>query len=212
MAVMDEYQRGFAPSDLILSEKNSGAMLVYAIEKYGLVSISYLIEAEQTLGASLDRVPPPKKLTQDEIAEAFRKREFVRIQRETAENAVPFQDRFTTAEKTKKATEDWATGQEKARADLGFIIMNYQCYGINHVDIGATEMVQTFLKGIAVPSHDNGVDGQKIDYIATAQWVRAVISELPDHPRIGDPGAALQRVREKFAAQQEVKKNRSQAW
>jgi hypothetical protein len=91
--------------------------------------------------------------------------------------------------------------------------MDYQCYGLGRVDITGSEMVQHDLKTIRVPAHDGkGVDGKNFDYIATLSWVRAVILELPDHPKVGDVQVAVQRVREKFAQQAAKPKDRNQGW
>jgi peptidoglycan/xylan/chitin deacetylase (PgdA/CDA1 family) len=124
-----------------------------------------------------------------------------------------FEERMK-AEKTMKEAEQWAKGQEAARAELAKAIMDYQCYGLDHVNIIGSEMVQAVLKQIRVPARDGkGVDGKNTDYIATVQWVRATISELPDHPRQGDTEAAVQRVRANFAAAQESKKfGKNNAW
>jgi hypothetical protein len=54
-----------------------------------------------------------------------------------------------------------------------------------------------------------------MDYIQTINFVRATISELPDYPKDrADVVAALQRVREKFTAEQEKrnKPNRNNGW
>jgi hypothetical protein len=69
------------------------------------------------------------------------------------------------------------------------------------------------LKTIRVPAHDSkGIDGKNFDYVATLSWVGAVILELPDHPKVGDVQAAVQRVREKFAQQAAKPKDRNQGW
>lgn len=216
--VADEFFRNFCPQNLVKDgpQGSTNAQLIAerCFRKHGILTISNMAEAAYELGTEgkLALIPEPKTLTRDEQAAIFQKKEFVRIQRETAENAVPFSERVA-AEKTKREADEWAKGQEKARAELGLVIMNYQCYGINHVDIGASEMVQKYLKGIRVPAHDGkGVDGKSTDYIATTAWVRAVIAELPDHPRLGDAESALKRVRESFAAQQEAKKDKNQGW
>jgi hypothetical protein len=112
-----------------------------------------------------------------------------------------------------RQAEEWVRGQEKARGQLGAAILDYKCYKLNHTDITGSETVQRDLKTIRVPAHDGkGVDGKNTDYIATLSWVRAVILELPDHPKVGDVQAAVQRVREKFAQQAAKPKDRNQGW
>ena len=69
------------------------------------------------------------------------------------------------------------------------------------------------MKTIRILAHDGkGVDGKNFDYVATLEWVRAVIFALPDHPKMGDVHAAVQRVREKFAQQAAKPKDRNQGW
>ena len=60
LRLFDEYGRGFAPS-FLFTEHNASAMFNYVLEKYGLFSISYLIEAEKTLGVQLQRKKEPTK-------------------------------------------------------------------------------------------------------------------------------------------------------
>jgi hypothetical protein len=174
LALMDEYQRGFAPPDLILSEKNAGTMLVYAIEKYGLVSISYLIEAEQTLGAQLDRVPPPRVKTQDEIAKEFQAKELKRIQREQLENAVPFQDRAAAAEKDKKNAETEKARQISAWKERDRLIDNYSInLGPGRIDHSRSEYFKEQLRGIKATR--NGT----MDWVVVLKTVQEALAKLP---------------------------------
>jgi hypothetical protein len=65
LRLFDEYQRGgYAPSDLILDGDNGKTMFDFVIAKWGVISITYLREAEQFLGAKLKRTKAP---TQAEI-------------------------------------------------------------------------------------------------------------------------------------------------
>jgi hypothetical protein len=210
--IFDEWGRHYAPSNFIQNEKNAELLADYVFKTYGLVSITYLSLAASALASQLDLVPEPKQLTQEEKAAIFQKREFARIQKEQAENSVPFSERIAK-EKAKREADAWVKGQEQARAKLGVAILDYKCFGLNHVDITGSEMVQRDLKTIRVPAHDGkGIDGQNFDYVATLSWVGAVILELPDHPKVGDVQAAVKRVREKFAQQAAKPKDRNQGW
>jgi hypothetical protein len=52
LRLFDEWGRNFAPANLVQNEKNAGLLAEYVLEKYGLVSISYLNEAAKALSAA----------------------------------------------------------------------------------------------------------------------------------------------------------------
>jgi hypothetical protein len=213
--VADDWFRNFCPPNLVKDgpegTKNAELIMGRCLQKHGMVTAGRLTEAALAAAGKLAIIPEPKQPTQEEKAAIFQKREFVRIQKEQAENSVPFEERVAK-EKAKREADAWVKGQEQARAQLGVAILDYKCYGLNHTDITGSEMVQRDLKTIRVPAHDSkGIDGKNFDYVATLEWVRAVIFELPDHPKVGDVQAAVKRVREKFA-QQAAKKDRNRGW
>jgi hypothetical protein len=70
LRVFDEYQRGYATPDLILDGDNGRVMYEFVAARWGVVSITYLIEAEKMLGDKLARKPQPKVPTQAEIQAA----------------------------------------------------------------------------------------------------------------------------------------------
>ena len=129
---------------------------------------------------------------------------------------MPFQDRMAAAQKAKRESDAWVRGQEQARNQLNTVILDCTFNsGPNHPDPSTSEMVQKFLKRVIVPAPaGKAIDPSGTDYIATVQWIRAVIQELPDHPKLGDPEKALQRVRDNFAAQAEAKNrpNKHDGW
>jgi hypothetical protein len=176
LALFDEYQMGFAPPDLIHSEKNAAAMLEYTIQKFGLVSISYLIDAERTLGSQLERVPPPKKLTQGELAAA----ENAKQHSDYMKSIAPQEsfDAKVAKEKVKRQAALQAKAQADARGQLQSVIEGYQCYRTagNGIDYGATEMVKSDLRTVKFGN----------DFVRTLIVVRRIIELLPDHPKAGD--------------------------
>jgi hypothetical protein len=91
---IDDWVRNFCPPNVVKNAKNVQLIGDHCLAKHGFVSISGLTEAAHELGAgNLELVPEPKKLTADEQAAIFQKKEFARIQRETLENSVPFSER-----------------------------------------------------------------------------------------------------------------------
>src|SRR5260370_31007691 len=76
--VFDEFVRGFASPDLILdansqeARNNASLLMEYVVKKYGWVPISYLQDADRTLGARLPRVPAAKQPTAQDMAEKER--------------------------------------------------------------------------------------------------------------------------------------------
>jgi hypothetical protein len=60
--VFDEYQRGgYAPPDLILDADNGKTIFEFVVAKWGIVSITYLRDAEKLLGSKLKRKKQPTK-------------------------------------------------------------------------------------------------------------------------------------------------------
>ncbi len=180
--VFDEFVRGFASPDLILdansqeARNNASLLMEYVVKKYGWVTISYLQEADRTLGARLARVPAAKQPTAEEMAEKERLKQFhdymesIKPQPDFRERAKQAQDK-AQAEKNAKAQED-------AKVQLAVAISGYQAYRVNGggIDYTATEMVQKELRGVRVGN----------DFVRTLAVVRQIIQELPDHPKMGD--------------------------
>ena len=62
LRLFDEYSRGnYAPKDLIMDAENAATLLDFAISRWGIISISYLIEGEKLLGSKLKRIPQPSQ-------------------------------------------------------------------------------------------------------------------------------------------------------
>jgi len=74
LALFDEYSRGFAPADLLRTDANASTMINYVLDKYRVVTISYLIAAERALGTQLQRTPPVHVPTKTELAIAAEKK------------------------------------------------------------------------------------------------------------------------------------------
>jgi hypothetical protein len=216
----DDWFRNFCPSNLVKDgpsgTKNAELIMGRCLKKHGILTISGMTEAAFELGAAhLALIPEPPALkvkTADELTAA----EIAKQHRDYMDSIRPQEsfDAKVARDKQKRQAAEWAKGQEQARAQLGVAILDYACYrGPNQADVLATEAVQRELKEVRAPAHDGkGEDGKNTDYIATTAWVRAVIAELPDHPRLGDAESALKRVRENVAAQQGVKRDKNQGW
>jgi hypothetical protein len=171
--LFDEYGRGFAPSDLVLNSQNAKAMLDYALGKYGLVSISYLIEAERTLGLQLQREKQP---TPEEQAVEQAKRLEAKMREDYRKSIAPqpsFEQRVK-AEQAKKAAEDAAKQQEQAESAIKSAIDSYECYkGPNRVDWLRTNQLRADLRNIEVR-----INGKR-DAVRTLEKVREAISNMP---------------------------------
>lgn len=178
--VFDEFVRGFKSPDLILdsqsaeSKYNANLLLEYAVKKYGWVTITYLQEADQALGAKLYRTPPPKVKTQDELAAEFQKREFARIQKEQAENAVPFQDRMAAAEKARKDAEKETQRQAAAWKERDRLIDSYSInFGPGRIDHTRSEYFKGQLRQI------NFTKNGKTDWVEVLHLVQEALSNMP---------------------------------
>src|SRR5260221_10543989 len=114
--VFDEFIRGFASHDLILdaqseaAKQNASLLLEYVVKKYSWVTISYLQEADNALGARLARVPAPKVKTADELAQE----EIMKQHADYMKSIAPqpsWEDRVK-AEKAKRLAAEAAKAQE----------------------------------------------------------------------------------------------------
>lgn len=171
LRLFDEYGRGFAPPDFIQNEQNAKALLNYVLEKYGIVSISYLIEAEKTLGARLQRVKQP---TPAEKAAADAKRWQAKMQRDYLDSIKPQKDDFQERLKAKQAAEARAKEQAEAEATIKLEIAGYLCNaGPGRVDFAKTEMLRDQLRQIEVC-----VNGKR-DAVRTLAKVREALSNMP---------------------------------
>jgi len=216
--VFTEYERAFKAIDLITSGAegvhNANLLLNYLMEYFGgVITVPNIIAAEKALGAKLFRVKPKTaaeiQQEQAEKAEARMRQDYI--------NSIKPQPVYDPKKAEQIAeSEKWTKSQTTARNELNAVITEYSTNrGPNLVDHTASEMVRNFLKRIGVPApKGKAIDATGRDYIATVQWVRAVKFELPDHPVLGDPEKALQRVRDKFAAHAAAKSkpDRNNAW
>jgi predicted nucleic acid-binding Zn-ribbon protein len=171
--LFDEYGRGFAPSDLIQNEQNAKAMLDYVLGKYGLVSISYVIEAEQTLGTKLQRVKQP---TPAELRDAAAKKEQERMLRDFRDSIKP-QPSWEERMKLEKAEQE-AKAEEKrqqaAQSQINTLIDSYSInLGPGRLDFSRAEYFQDQLRKIKVKK--NG----KYDAVLTLRKVQEALSKLP---------------------------------
>ncbi len=171
--LFDEYGRGFAPSDLIQNEQNAKALLDYALGKYGRVSISYLIEAEKTLGVQLQRVKQP---TPAELRDAAAKKEQERMARDYRES-IKQQPSFEERVKLEKAAQE-AKAEEKrqqaAQSQINTLIDSYSInLGPGRLDLSRAEYFQDQLRQIKIKK--NG----KYDAVLTLRKVQEALSKLP---------------------------------
>jgi hypothetical protein len=173
LRLFDEYGRGLAPSDLIQNEQNAKTLFDYVLEKYGLVSISYLIEAEQTLGTKLQRMKEP---TPAELRDAAAKKEQERMLRDFRESIKP-QPSWEERMKLEKAQSE-AKAEEKrqqdAQREINRLIDNYTInLGPGRLDISRAEYFKDQLRQIKIKK--NG----KYDAVPTLQKVRKALSKMP---------------------------------
>jgi hypothetical protein len=139
LRIADEYSRGFAPTDLIHSETNAEAMLRYALEKYGLVSISYLIEAEQTLGVQLERKPQPKQPTEAEKAAKLE----AKMRKDYADSIAPQTTLGQQKTNQDRADENKKIANEKEFKQLNSLIeFEISNYTVGHAS-GVTDYART---------------------------------------------------------------------
>ena len=126
------------------------------------------------MGPQLERTPPEKVLTLDEKAAEFQRREFLRHQKEKAENSeAAFFERTKKAEEAKLLKKE-VEQQAEAEQALKKEIMTYEKYcGPNRVDHTATNAFRTDLFKIEVRR-----DGKR-DAKLTLEKVREAISKLP---------------------------------
>lgn len=201
-----------APKDVPYNAANDAALAAYIRSRFGgLTNITSLNEAAANASGL-------QRLSEAELAEARRKQEQARMQWDVLESYKP-QQKIDYGKLAREAVEKekWKKAQGTAKNELDSVIDGYSCNaGPNRVDHAASQMVRDFLRKVRVPAPaGKGIDATGTDYVATVNlWVRAVIQELPDHPRLGDPEKALQRVRDNFAAQAEAKArpDRNQGW
>ncbi len=193
--VFDEFIRGFASHDLILdaqseaAKQNASLLLEYVVKKYSWVTISYLQEADQVLGAKLIRYAAPKVKTADELAQE----EVLRQNRDYLDSLKPQPD-FSAKmrEVQRKKDEEKATkAQADAKGQLAVAIAGYQCYRLNGagIDYTATEMVQKELNTVV----SRLPNGQR-DYVRNLAAVKQIILELPDHPQVEAVGRILESI------------------
>jgi hypothetical protein len=201
LQVMTDWETFHAPKNLIKDEQTAHLLVDYIVKNHGgIISYTSLNAAAVAL-ASQVLTPEPKQLTVDEQAAIFQKREFERIQRETLENSVPFQERFEAAERAKKQKEKAAGAQANAKTDIELAIDAYQCYRTNGsgIDHTMTDAMKAELRTVKVGN----------DSVRTLAAVRQIISDLPDHPRVGDVARAVERINARLreAAENPVQKD-----
>jgi transglutaminase-like putative cysteine protease len=179
--VFDEFVRGHKSPHLILDSQsvearyNADLLLEYVVKKYGWVTITYLQEADQALGAKLYRTLPPRVKTQDELAAEFQAKELVRIQREQLENAVPFQDRMVAAEKAKQEAKAEVQRQASAKGERDRLIDNYTInLGPGRIDHGRSEYLREQLRGIKAKRPDG-----TMDWTVVLKLVQEALSNMP---------------------------------
>jgi hypothetical protein len=176
LRLFDEWGRNFAPKDFIQSEANAIKLYEHVIKTYGLVTISYLIAGEKALGNQLERTPAPKVKTADELAAEEAAHQY-RDYMDSIKPQPSFEERVK-AEKAKRLAAEAAKAQEDAKSQLALAISGYQCYRVNGagIDYTATEMMQKELRSVRVGN----------DFVRALAVVRQIITELPDHPKMGD--------------------------
>jgi hypothetical protein len=152
--LIDEWDRNFAPPNFVRSEKNGKLLLDHVLKKYGLVTISYLNDALNSLAGQLDWTPQPKPKTQEELAAEFAAKELKRIEREKIENAKPFDIEART--KAVQVEKDEAKRQATAQAQIEQLIATYSVNGLpGRIDHGKSEAGRTALRGIRINKNGN---------------------------------------------------------
>src|SRR5262249_10284746 len=145
--------------------KNAKLLFDHVQKMHGVISISGLTEAVNALAAQLDWIPQPKQKSQEELAAEFAAKELKRIEREKIENAKPFDQTKKLAEQ--KEVEDEAKLQEKAKAEIDRLILDYTVNGLpGRIDYGKSEAGRAALRGIRI--NRNG----KVDWMLTLKIVQ----------------------------------------
>jgi hypothetical protein len=189
LRIADEWVRNFCPPNLI-TEGEAGSKNAALIsqkcydDQGGIISISGLTNAAHALAAKglLALKPTVVELTQAQKDELAAKQQMDRQQRDYLASIAPqesFEDKVN-AEQARKAKEAADKAQHNAEHDIKMTIDGYQCYGVGRVDFPATEQAQKELYAVVLYK-----DGKR-DPIATLREVKRIISELPDHPKLGD--------------------------
>ena len=193
--ICDEWARNFCPPNVIPNENNAKLIVEHCFAKHGIVSISGLSQSAQDLGAALDLVPEPPKLTPQQKLEQAAAKEQARQRKDYLDSIrqqESFEDRVRVDEakkKSEKATKD----QADAKNQLELAVAAYQAYGLGRVDYLATETVQKDLRGVFIT-----VKGKR-DYVRTLEFVKRVLSLLPDHPKMGDVQRVVESLRSEIA-------------
>lgn len=180
LRLVDEWFRIYKPENVIKNNKNATLLVEACLDKFNLISISYLTDTAEAIADKLDLTPPPpppktaEELAQDEIA---------RQHRDYMESIKPQPADFHERVKQAEVKEKNAKAQENAKGELALAISGYQCYRVNGagIDYTATEMAQKELSAVVTRDASG-----KRDYIRNLAVVRQIIQELPDHPKMGD--------------------------
>src|ERR1700722_15088094 len=164
LRLFDEYQRGgYAPSDLILDGDNGKTMFDFVIAKWGVISITYLREAEQLLGGKLKRTKAP---TQAEIEAERVAKGNARMRKDYLDSRRPQQT--LEQQKTAQARLD---SNKKAAAEKELKSINSQIereiseHSANHpsmgIDYAKTESERDTLRRVRDEHNRTTIEGAK---------------------------------------------------
>lgn len=178
--VADEWLRNFCPSNLVIDGpegmKNGELIIGRCLQRYAdILTISGMTETVRELAAEgkLALIPEPKVPTQAERAAEFRRKEFVRIQKEQEENRIPFQDRVKAAEKAKQDKEKATQQQASAKSKRDSLIADFSVSaGPGRYDEGCGQYFQSQLR--AISAHKNG----QADWVGTLALVEEALKGM----------------------------------
>jgi hypothetical protein len=196
LRVADDWFRNFCPPNVVKDgsggTKNAELIMGDCLQRHGALTISGMTESVHALAAQgkvaiIPAPTQPKMKTAEELAQE----EIVRQNRDYLDSLKPqpdFNEKMREVQR-KKDKEKAAKVQKDAEGELAVAISGYQCYRVNGagIDYSATEMVQKELRDV-VSRNANG----KRDYVRNLAVVRQIITELPDHPKMGDVARGIE--------------------
>jgi hypothetical protein len=178
--ICSDWSQHFAPADLIDSQANADAIMVYISQRLGgVVTTSNLNQAVQALRAEgkLQLVPPPPAKTPEQVQIDAINEQSKRWQKQHWETLNQTKERNFAAE-VDAANAEKARIKEQADAErtIANIISNYTCGHArlgNVIDYAETERRQKELRTL-----ETRVGGKR-DAVKTLALVREAISKLP---------------------------------
>jgi hypothetical protein len=180
LRLFDEYQRGgYAPPDLIMDGDNGKAMFEFVIAKWGIVSITYLREAEKLLGPKLKRKPQPSRAqTESRLAEKLE----AKMQRDYLDSLKPqrvvevanLNSEKADAKKKEALVKELKSIESQIESEISRYVVTHP-YAVNAPDYSRTEGGRDTLRKVRDTFDRRHIEGAK----AALDAVRIEKSKLP---------------------------------